>query len=62
DPLIPDDPKRAISDNYEVRGSTRAIERKFITTRVCFAHGMDLFLTRVSPSGTFDVLSESFNL
>ena len=26
-----------------------------------FAYGLDLFLTRVSPSGTFDVLSESFN-
>lgn len=26
-----------------------------------FASGLDLFLTRVSPSGTFDVLSESFN-
>ena len=26
-----------------------------------FAYGLDLFFTRVAPSKTFDVLSESFN-
>jgi len=26
-----------------------------------FAYGLDMFLTRVAPSNTFDVLSESFN-
>jgi hypothetical protein len=28
---------------------------------IVFAHGLDLFLSRVAPSGTFDVLSEEFN-
>jgi len=31
------------------------------STSVVFAYGLDLFLTRVAPSGTFDVLSEDFN-
>ena len=26
-----------------------------------FVYGLDLFFTRVAPSNTFDVLSESFN-
>lgn len=42
--------------------------RKIITapallesTSLVFAYGLDLFFTRVAPSKTFDVLSESFN-
>jgi ER membrane protein complex subunit 1 len=31
------------------------------STSLVFAHGLDLFCTRVTPSGTFDVLSETFN-
>jgi len=31
------------------------------STSLVLALGLDLFLTRVAPSGTFDVLSESFN-
>jgi len=31
------------------------------STSLVFAYGLDLFVTRVSPSGTFDVLSENFN-
>jgi len=31
------------------------------STSLVFAYGLDMFLTRVSPSGTFDVLSENFN-
>lgn len=31
------------------------------STSLVFAHGLDLFLSRVSPSRTFDVLSENFN-
>lgn len=31
------------------------------STSLVFAYGLDLFLTRVAPSGTFDVLSENFN-
>lgn len=31
------------------------------STSLVFACGLDLFLTRVAPSNTFDVLNESFN-
>lgn len=31
------------------------------STSLVLALGLDLFLTRVAPSGTFDVLSENFN-
>lgn len=31
------------------------------STSLVFAYGLDLFLTRVAPSNTFDVLNESFN-
>ena len=31
------------------------------STSLVFAFGLDLFCTRVAPSGTFDVLSENFN-
>lgn len=31
------------------------------STSLVFAHGLDLFSTRVAPSNTFDVLSETFN-
>lgn len=31
------------------------------STSLAFAYGLDMFLTRVAPSNTFDVLSENFN-
>jgi hypothetical protein len=31
------------------------------STSLIFAYGLDMFLTRVAPSNTFDVLSENFN-
>lgn len=31
------------------------------STSLVLAHGLDLFLTRIAPSNTFDVLNESFN-
>ena len=31
------------------------------STSLVFVYGLDLFFTRVAPSNTFDVLSESFN-
>ena len=31
------------------------------STSLVFAFGLDMFLTRVTPSGSFDVLSENFN-
>ena len=80
DPLIPDDPRRIISHNYQVSFSIRkprdsnrtflqvAKIRQILTspallesTSLVFAYGLDLFSSRVAPSNTFDVLSESFN-
>ena len=50
------------------RRSQVAKTRRIITspallesTSLVFAYGLDLFFTRVAPSNTFDVLSESFN-
>lgn len=31
------------------------------STSLIFAYGLDMFSTRIAPSGTFDVLSENFN-
>ncbi|KAF8636102.1 hypothetical protein AX17_003807 [Amanita inopinata Kibby_2008] len=63
DPVIPDDPKRVISHEYETAHIRRIVTSPALleSTSLVFAYGLDLFLTRVSPSGTFDVLSESFN-
>ena len=82
DPIMPNDPKRVLSHNYEVRRPPRtrgimslisappqvaritkivAAPALLESTSLVFAHGLDLFLTRVAPSNTFDVLSENFN-
>jgi hypothetical protein len=31
------------------------------STTIVFAYGLDLFSSRTMPSGTFDILSDSFN-
>ncbi|KAF8678535.1 hypothetical protein AX14_004695 [Amanita brunnescens Koide BX004] len=63
DPVVPLDPKQIISHTYEVAQVRRIATSPALleSTSLVFAYGLDLFLTRVSPSGTFDVLSESFN-
>jgi len=63
DPVVPDDPRRVISHKYNV-ASIRSIHTSptsLESTSLVFAHGLDLFFTRISPSGTFDLLSENFN-
>ena len=81
DPLLPNDPRRVLSHNYDV-SFMAGIEypipdyvmaqvanvQRIITspallesTSLVFAYGLDMFLTRVAPSNTFDVLSENFN-
>ncbi|KAJ3711601.1 DUF1620-domain-containing protein [Lentinula raphanica] len=63
DPLLPDDPRKVISHNYDV-ARVRSITTSpalLESTSLVFAYGLDLFLTRVAPSNTFDVLNESFN-
>nr|VWO96186.1 Non-canonical non-ribosomal peptide synthetase FUB8 (EC (Fusaric acid biosynthesis protein 8) [Ganoderma boninense] len=88
DAVLPDDPKRVLSHEYQVRPSVLGVmltctvlsrplyglrlqvakTQKIITspallesTSLVFAYGLDMFFTRVAPSNTFDVLSESFN-
>jgi len=63
DPLIPDDPKRMLSHNYQVVGVKHIVTSPALleSTSLVFAYGQDLFFTRVAPSNTFDVLNENFN-
>ncbi|CAK5273724.1 unnamed protein product [Mycena citricolor] len=63
DVLLPEDPRRTISHNYDVAGIRHIISAPALleSTSLVFAYGLDLFLTRVAPSSTFDILSESFN-
>jgi hypothetical protein len=62
DPLLPNDPRRVLSHNYEVCAHRIITSPSLLeSTSIVFAFGLDMFLTRVAPSGTFDVLSENFN-
>ncbi|TBU24929.1 hypothetical protein BD311DRAFT_780673 [Dichomitus squalens] len=63
DPVIPDDPKRVLSHHYQVAKTQKIVTSPALleSTSLVFAHGLDLFFTRIAPSNTFDVLSESFN-
>lgn len=54
--------------NYDITRIQVAHTKRIVTspallesTSLVFAYGLDLFCTRVAPSGTFDVLSETFN-
>ncbi|KIK01760.1 hypothetical protein K443DRAFT_550803 [Laccaria amethystina LaAM-08-1] len=63
DPVLPDDPHRVLSHDYEVANVQRIVTAPALleSTSLVFAFGLDMFLTRVAPSNTFDVLSENFN-
>ncbi|KAI0292365.1 hypothetical protein B0F90DRAFT_1770565 [Multifurca ochricompacta] len=63
DPVLPDDAHRVLSHNYHVANVRHILTAPALleSTSLIFAYGLDLFCTRVAPSGTFDVLSESFN-
>ncbi|KAI0743061.1 hypothetical protein C8Q80DRAFT_1192304 [Daedaleopsis nitida] len=63
DPVLPDDPKRVLSHNYQVAKTRKIITSPALleSTSLVFTYGLDMFFTRVAPSNTFDVLSESFN-
>jgi hypothetical protein len=62
DVLLPDDPRRVISHDYPLfADSLLTIPTQLESTSLILAYGLDLFMTRVAPSGSFDVLSEEFN-
>ncbi|KAJ7777155.1 hypothetical protein B0H16DRAFT_1879286 [Mycena metata] len=63
DVIMPDDPRRTISHTYEVTNTRQIITSPALleSTSLVFAYGLDLFLTRVAPSNTFDILNKSFN-
>ncbi|SPO32395.1 related to EMC1 - member of a transmembrane complex required for efficient folding of proteins in the ER [Ustilago trichophora] len=62
-PLISEDPKWVINHIYpaaNIQGLTTG-PALLESTAIVYAYGLDSFSTRVSPSGQFDVLQESFN-
>lgn len=63
DPVLPNDPRRVLSHNYDVANVRRIVTAPALleSTSLIFAYGLDMFLTRVAPSNTFDVLNENFN-
>jgi len=63
DPVLPDDAHRVLSHNYHVANIRHILTAPALleSTSLVFAYGLDLFGTRVAPSGQFDVLSETFN-
>ncbi|CCA66499.1 hypothetical protein PIIN_00183 [Serendipita indica DSM 11827] len=62
DVLLPDDSRRVVSHNRGVYADKLLTTSTSLeSTSLVLAYGTDLFLTRVSPSGTFDVLSAGFN-
>jgi hypothetical protein len=64
DPVIGDDPRRVLSHVYDVANVHSLISSPTLleSTALVFAYGsLDIFMSRVSPSGTFDVLSAGFN-
>lgn len=63
DAVLPDDARLVLSHNYEVANVRRIVSSPSLleSTSLIFVYGLDLFFTRIAPSGTFDVLSENFN-
>ncbi|KAL4079874.1 hypothetical protein V8B97DRAFT_656854 [Scleroderma yunnanense] len=63
DAVLPDDAGLVLSHNYEVPKVRQIVTApsRLESTSLVLTLGLDLFLTRVAPSGTFDVLSENFN-
>jgi hypothetical protein len=63
DPMLPNDPQKVLSHNYDVANVQKIITSPALleSTSLVFAFGLDMFITRIAPSNTFDVLSENFN-
>lgn len=63
EPVLFDHPKSVLSHEYDVARTQHIITAPSLleSTSLVFTTGLDMFLTRTSPSGTFDLLSETFN-
>ncbi|KIY63627.1 DUF1620-domain-containing protein [Cylindrobasidium torrendii FP15055 ss-10] len=63
DALLGIDPRRTLSHQQRVAqvALLKASPTLLESTSLVFAAGLDLFVTRVAPSRTFDVLNENFN-
>ncbi|WVQ97485.1 hypothetical protein IAU59_004599 [Kwoniella sp. CBS 9459] len=62
--MIPVGSKQVVSHKYDVLGAKHVVSSPALveSTSLLFTYGLDLFLTRgLTPSGTFDILSDSFN-
>lgn len=62
-PMIDFDAKWHVTHRQEVWGvrGIMASPARLESTSLVFAHGLDVFGTRVAPSSAFDVLGDSFN-
>lgn len=63
DPVLPDNPKCVLSHSYDVAQTRRITTAPSLleSTSLVLSEGLDIFLTRTAPSGTFDLLREGFN-
>ncbi|GHJ84629.1 hypothetical protein NliqN6_1031 [Naganishia liquefaciens] len=63
DPLLANDPRRTLSHSYDIYGIKKIVTSPALleSTTLLFGYGLDLFGTRLTPSGTFDILSDAFN-
>ncbi|PWN47696.1 DUF1620-domain-containing protein [Violaceomyces palustris] len=63
DAFIPPDPKWIVSHVFPLGKVDKVVTSPALleSTSTVLAYGLDYFFTRVSPSGQFDILQESFN-
>lgn len=64
DASLPLNARSVISHKYQVLGASELTSSPALveSTSLLLVHGLDLFFTRaVNPSGTFDILTDSFN-
>ncbi|CAE6434911.1 unnamed protein product [Rhizoctonia solani] len=63
EPVLPPDTRRIVTHKNQVLGIKHLIAAPALleSTSCVLAYGLDLFHTRVTPSGTFDLLGAGFN-
>lgn len=63
DPMLGIDPKRTLSHETALVGIRNVVSSPALleSTSILIGYGLDLFGSRTTPSGTFDILSDAFN-